>query len=150
MKKQNERDRNEFSDRSSKLEQHSECVEQQLADAQHQAQRQEHLKDELYNVMGMLKERNTYYKAKVKELQVVVTTMKQNVDVSAQGKKKRLFDGTSWNNGHEVMVRADGPTLVRCSKACGDVFTESFMRRHYVISKGGCQTKKRRGTESGM
>ena len=88
-------------------------------------------------------------RAKVKELRATITTLFASADLSAQGRKKRVFKHTRWKNGHQVMVRPNEPTLVRCKK-CGDIFTESFMRRHFVISKGGCQSTKTRGTKSAM
>ena len=129
-----------------KLTSVQESAEQEIAEAQRLATLRQ---DEC--AAALARDYTTEYalRAKVKELRATITTLKQTADLSAQGKKKRVFKHTRWKSGHEVMVRPNEPTLVRCKK-CGDIFTESFMRRHFVISKGGCQSTKTRGTKSAM
>ena len=123
-----------------------ESAEQQIAEAQRLATLRQ---DEC--AAALARDYTTEYalRAKVKELRATITTLKQTAHLSAQGRKKRVFKYTRSKNGHQVMVRPNEPTLMRCKK-CGDIFTESFMRRHFVISKGGCQSTKTRGTKSAM
>ena len=129
-----------------KLTSVQESAEQEIAEAQRQVTLRQ---EQCAAALTASALRASALRAKVKELQGTITTLKQTADLSAQGRKKRVFKYTRSKNGHQVMVRPNEPTLVRCKK-CGDIFTESFMRRHFVISKGGCQSTKTRGTKSAM